>query len=1375
MNKKTSSTSKITQSKGTLSQEQTLRHKFYQKVLLRLWEMLKIAKQDDEAVNRERMQAYCQESIDLGKQSPIPVWNEILETAKQAIGNPHNSYRPTAMLIIKEIKKAADLIFAGEGDELAVSKELKMLLNPSNKVSRITEPNLKSIGKESKSTKSTQEIKQAKKERAKAELTKMTVVGDLSEIFDKEAATTDWVSPVEESAETILESEEDLNNLFEHNTITEEYGLEPIAEDIADLFDEDLFAEEKPAAKVNKGSIPGKETVFLFGEGFAFEEDVVPIAKNTNISEEPEEDFAHLFAGESTPAVGGKSKDTSTEEEFNVLEEIFGDDFVLEEESDSEENNQDTDIFGDDFAWEKESLKKSKKSKVGKETSILFGEDFSFDEDKNAPEINPIATLEEDEDIVSLFADNLELIEEKASLPKSKLTSGIEKNTDILFGEDFTWSEEIKQSQTAPLVRESIEPIFYIQFDELEGLLQQKAKAELYDNTNAVFDRLENLLDSPAIASTTLTGITKARSTKKELEDEFADLEQLLEQTDPALSGATGTKTSTGKSQQSRSRTPKSKLFEQTMRVPVKQLDGINNMMGELVVNRNSLEQDQERLRQFLDNLLNQVQNLSDVGARMQELYERSLLESSLLASRQYYQSRQKKDRTQEDYVRSQEQEEDYDPLEMDRFTGFHLLSQEMIELIVRVRESSSDIQFVIDENEQVTRNFRQVTSQLQEGLTKVRMVPFAQTADRLPRAVRDISLKLQKKAELNVEGREVLIDKMIVEYLSSPMTHLINNAMTHGIETPEVRKQVGKPEKGRISVSAFYQGNQTVITVADDGAGINPERVKFKALEKGLITREQAKAMTKHEVYELLFHPGFSTQDKADDFAGRGVGMDVVRTNLSEIRGTINIDSSIGKGTTFTIRLPLTLSISKALCCVSAHANIAFPMDGVEDMRDYPKSAIQENEEGQKCILWRETIIPIKPLNELFFYNRQISRGTVYGGKEEDELLSIVVLRSAGNFLAVQVDQVLGEQEIVIKQIDGPVPKPPGIAGATVLGDGRVMPIADVLELIEIAQGKVRQDFVTSWKNNLSGTPEAVEVKKEPLVLIVDDSITVRELLSMTFNKSGYRVEQARDGQEAWEKLRSGLPCDMIFCDIEMPRMDGLELLSRIQKDEKLSYIPIAMLTSRGAERHKQMAAKLGASGYFTKPYLEELLLEGAQKMLQGEVLLAESTRPVGKVRPQEPQPSPNQDSNSPVVNLGKIKQDYKVLLIDDSIVVREMLSMTFSKAGYQVEQARDGQEALNKLKAGLKCDVVFCDIEMPRMTGLDLLAVLQQDEELNKLPVAMLTSRGAERHRKLAAERGAKAYFTKPYMDEVLLEAAGKLIKGEVLLGQELVAGNE
>ena len=714
------------------------------------------------------------------------------------------------------------------------------------------------------------------------------------------------------------------------------------------------------------------------------------------------------------------------------------------------------------------------------------------------------------------------------------------------------------------------------------------------------FADLDALLDEPSTSPASLAALPA-------VEDEFGDLEDLLKDADQKLGGTPAARGNRPASSAANRRPQRrTNLTDQTMRVSVRHLDNLNNLVGEIVVNRNSLEEAQERLRQFLDNLLYQVQQLSDVGQRMRDLYERSLLESSLLSSRRSYNLSPANggfSAAQPSHATGLS----FDALEMDRFTGFHTLSQEMIELIVRVRESASDIDFVVDESDQVTRNFRQITTQLQEGLTRSRMVHFAQTADRLPRGVRDNAVKYGKQAELLIEGRDTLIDKMIVEQLYDPMTHLVNNAVAHGIETPAERVAAGKPPTGKVTIRAFHHGNQTVISVSDDGAGIDPERVKAKAVSKKVITAAEAKEMSRLDVYDLLFHHGFSTADQVDDLRGRGIGLDVVRSNLTEIRGVITIDSAIGKGTTFSIRLPLTLSISKALCCISNRARIAFPMDGVEDMLDVPKERIQTDDQGNSFIQWRDTLLPFQPLPELLALNRVLGRGSVYGGNQEEDIASIVVLRSTGNFLALQVDQVLGEQEIVIKQLEGPVPKPIGIAGATVLGDGRIMPIADVLELIDLSQGRIRRESGSSvWEKGAASPVEMQEAKSEPTVLIVDDSITVRELLSMTFNKVGYRVEQARDGQEAWEKLRSGLPCDLVFCDIEMPRMDGLELLSRIQKDPQLTQIPIAMLTSRGADRHRQMAVQLGAKGYFTKPYLEEMLLDAAQRMLKGEVLVS-------------------------------------------------------------------------------------------------------------------------------------------------------------------------
>ena len=797
------------------------------------------------------------------------------------------------------------------------------------------------------------------------------------------------------------------------------------------------------------------------------------------------------------------------------------------------------------------------------------------------------------------------------TLATSELTSGLWDTDDALSLEDAI--EELEDGSLmgffgeAELDDEEDEG----SFDDLEALLLAggagmaiagSGETNQSPVTTEVFSDLEDLLSETATMPEISAPATIARkappAAADQSEDEFGDLERLLE--DPKDGGRQG-EGNIGPSAVNRPRrnARAGGFGDQTMRVPVKQLDNLSNLMGELVVNRNSLEQDQERMRQFLDNLLHQVTLLSDVSQRTQDFYERSLLEIALLANRQGHRSPWRNEES------SHSRESAWRPEEMDRFTPFHSLAQEIIELIVRVRESAADIEFLVDEADQVTRQLRQVTTQLQEGLTRARMKPFAETTDRLFRAVREIGIKCGKQAQLQVEGKDILIDKMIVDQLYDPMTHLVNNAITHGIELPEVRLAAGKSAMGRITIRAFHQGNQTVISVSDDGAGIDPQKVKAKAIKQGLLTAPQAQRMSRSEVYDLLFMPGFSTQEQATEYAGRGVGMDVVRTSLQEIRGTVGIDSTIGKGTVFTIRLPLVLSISKALTCISDRARIAFPMDGVEDMIDVPRDQVTAGADGLPCIEWRGSILPFRPLRDLLGYNRHLGRGSVYGFNTDDDMISVIVLRSAGNFLAVQVDQVSTEQEIVIKQLEGPVPKPIGIAGATVLGDGRIVAIADILELIDLATGRLRKEVGgTLWDESDRAAAEAEVEKTEPTVLIVDDSITVRSLLSITFEKAGYRVEEARDGKEAWEKMKSGLPCDIVFCDIEMPRMDGLELLSRMQKDTVLCELPIAMLTSRGADRHRQMAYGLGAKGYFTKPYLEEQLMDAAARMLKGEVV---------------------------------------------------------------------------------------------------------------------------------------------------------------------------
>ncbi len=1179
-----------------------------------LRQMLHLFKQPETPQTRQELESCCNQLGQVGKQFNLSAWYNLCQTVAGAIANVDNTYRTLAPIIIKELKQAQDLVLADRAAEVTTCEQLQALSILSNKIHPEAVAEFLAADLTELST--------------EAQIIDFSAEDELSSLFAPQTEPNDQLWQEASGLLEIFNRENDLDSSLVHDS-GEKYPQISCEETLAL---NSLFGEEQDTQL----HLTNEESAFcdLFkapaadAESFDVSEVATPATSTENI------DLSHFWVEEA---------DAPTQIEFDLEEfscplgtqDLFAPapesltlpvDYIeaakdLDSQIDSTFSNSSESAPISDDSWFVEP---------DLNLTAVFGQTLSSNSTEfldpaldamptavpdltdelnlnlNSEAINSIS--QESELSFDIFEDSAAaLAVENAANLMAEFAPTTSTDTAI---EDESNAVELGTTQLPSHAESILEDALTVA--ELEAPTELSTASETIGEAED-FAELEALLTEELASEVSataeaLTSAAQAVTTTQSSKDELDDLQKLLHDTPKKPTSLTSVKP-----QQQAAANSRRPTFEQMMRVPVKHLDNISNMVGELVVYRNSLEQDQERLRQFLDNLLHQVQQLSDVGSRMQELYERSLLESSLLSSRQG--SRLVAINSATDGSAPPPRQHitgiNFDSLEMDRFTGFHTLSQEVIELIVRVREASSDIEFVTGETEQVARQFRQVTTQLQEGITRSRMVPFSQIADRLPRAVRDISLKYGKQAELHIEGKDALIDKVILEQLYDPMTHLVNNAITHGIESPEERSATGKPLVGQITIRAFLQGNQTVITVSDDGAGIDPEKVKAKAIKNGLITPEAAENMSRPEVYNLLFSAGFSTKEAVDEFAGRGIGMDVVLTSLSQIRGTITTDSTLGKGTTFTIRLPLTLSICKALCCLSDKAQIAFPMDGVEQMIDISAQSVIVNAQGQSCIPWRDSLLPFRPLKELLTFNRQISRGNIYGSNRDQDIISVVVLRAADMFIALQVDQVLGEQEIVIKQFEGPAPKPVGLAGATVLGDGRIMAIADVLELMDLSMGRVRHNVrETLWATNNDSVPPETSpaVKTEPMVLIVDDSITVRELLSMTFTNAGYRVEQARDGQEAWDKLRDGLPCDLVFCDIEMPRMDGLELLSRMQKDSRLSHLPIAMLTSRGSDRHRQMALQLGASGYFTKPYLEEALLDGAQRILRGEVLLISS-----------------------------------------------------------------------------------------------------------------------------------------------------------------------
>ena len=682
--------------------------------------------------------------------------------------------------------------------------------------------------------------------------------------------------------------------------------------------------------------------------------------------------------------------------------------------------------------------------------------------------------------------------------------------TLIIYALDDNWQEEeiledITHYQLLIADNESDLLLLEDEDEEISAKIVNQVSIEDED-----FTALEALLDenednAPQISSKPLvisqSAVVESENTFSSLkpEHEFSEWEDLLTQSDlsarseyQTLSAtiATSRKTSTNKIPASRTG---GTIREETIKIPVKQLDEINNLVGELVVNRNTLEQNHERLRQSVDTLLVEVQHLSEVGMRMQEYYEGSLLKASLLSSRRARENNIDSNSLMDSnsrYRRGDNFDHGFSEIEMDQFTPFHVLAQEMIEFIVRVRESASDIEFVSEKTEEATRQLGQATSRLQERLTKARMVPFSQVIDRLRQGVRDNAIKYGKQVELVTEGVHTLIDKMILDHLTYPLTHILNNAIAHGIETPQMRQAAGKSATGIISIRALQQVNQTVIYVSDDGVGIDHQEVKNKAIEKGIITFKQAKTMSRFDIYKLLFLPSFNTADEVDDIKGRGVGLNVVENDISHIRGRVTTDSTPGRGTTFTIFLPRTLSICRALLCACDRFKIAFPRDGVEDTLNIPANSqtIQQDINGESFIVWRDTKLPFKPLKDILVFNRQFNFGKALVTKRNNDMISVVVVRSGNRMLGLQIDKVLDEREIVIKQFEGPISKPIGVAGATVLGDGMIMPIADVGEIIDLSHGQIsKHTDISFWQRPASptvdiSTPDQLEKKERNL-----------------------------------------------------------------------------------------------------------------------------------------------------------------------------------------------------------------------------------------------------------------------------------------------------
>ncbi|MGC9524521.1 MAG: hybrid sensor histidine kinase/response regulator [Limnospira sp.] len=610
-----------------------------------------------------------------------------------------------------------------------------------------------------------------------------------------------------------------------------------------------------------------------------------------------------------------------------------------------------------------------------------------------------------------------------------------------------------------------------------------------------------------------------------------------------------------------------------TIRVDLEHLTELVNLVGELVIHRTHLEVQQAQVRSEAKRIRRNLFELNQFGGELRDEYDRLSIHPQVKSRSRSHLSRPT-----------------FDPLELDRYTEFHSTAQSVIETTDAIARSSAridELSIGLDAN---TEQIRRITDQLRSRVYNLRVVPFSRCVDHLPRALRDLCRAHDKDVNLLLLGRETKIDESLVDALRDPLVQLLRNAFDHGIEPPEERRKTGKPASGQIEIAAGHQGGQTVVSVADDGRGIDPEAIRKKAIANGMVAAEQATDLSLADLYEFLFAPGFSTASTATQLSGRGVGLDVVRTNLRKVRGSIKVDSRPGKGTRFILKLPLMLSIASALLVRVDHNTVALPLDAVEEILHLEAHQIQMAG-NQPMLPWRGEFIRLVRLQELLHYSLPNPDGPSPDPLNQD-YIPVLVVASAEGILAIAIERLVGQQEIVVKPLPSPLSKPPGIVGSTILGDGNVVMILDVDDLIA-GVNPATAGTTVAVQERAAPTATSANGRAAPTILVVDDSYTIRQLLSVLLKRAHYRVFMAKDGQEALDQLQGGIECDLVIADIEMPKIDGFELLRTLKSQPVFRDLPVAMLTSRSGMKHRQLAISLGASEYFTKPYNENQLLE--------------------------------------------------------------------------------------------------------------------------------------------------------------------------------------
>ncbi|MDS4040990.1 MAG: hybrid sensor histidine kinase/response regulator, partial [Candidatus Competibacter sp.] len=580
----------------------------------------------------------------------------------------------------------------------------------------------------------------------------------------------------------------------------------------------------------------------------------------------------------------------------------------------------------------------------------------------------------------------------------------------------------------------------------------------------------------------------------------------------------------------------------------------IDQGVGAMSFNLNELEQTIARLRRQVTNLATQaearIQSRQDQGAKAHQL--------------------------------------EFDPLELDRFTELQQVSRSLMEIADdlgnvgnTMSEHAREITTLLDQQAKVNK-------EIQQGLMRTGMVRFGSVIPRLRRVVRQASQELGKRAELLVGGEESEVDRTVLENMVAPLEHMLRNSLAHGIEAPEQRRAAGKSDIGTITLSLRREGAELVLELGDDGGGLNFDAIRAKGTEKGLLLPEQP--ATQEELIALLLRPGFSTASTVTQISGRGVGMDVVNAAIRAMRGALLIQTEPGQGTRFIVRLPFSLSVTQALLVQAGDATFAIPLLSIELVARLKESEFQAYLSGEQSQhQYSDRHYPVHNLGILIG-----SEHLLPFEEAKDRRPPVLLFRSAEASAALQVEAVQGNQEIIVKPVGPQFNGVPGISGATVLGDGRVVVVLELAALVRNI-GSQRQKQTESRALRMARQ----EIRQERIsIMVIDDSITMRKVTARILERHNIHAITAKDGLDAVAMLQTQVP-DLAILDIEMPRMDGFEVVAHVRNQPYLRHLPVIMVTSRGGEKHRERAMKLGVNDYLTKPYQEEQLMQSIRKIL--------------------------------------------------------------------------------------------------------------------------------------------------------------------------------